>query len=360
MTHLVARLRELARKDSVYVLLALFIILFNILVAVSSTPEDKARARKTSRVYLEKKESMDKAAEFMARRGDFEKALADKPVLSIVLNLTGVLFLLVMLLGCALDAAFLRLFLSKRKLDIATYRPPPAMWSLSDAVRVVILFLFFAYVIIIIESFLIHLIPVFGLERFRMMLNSSIMDVIGALFVIYFTIYKYKERLLSLGLTMKNLTKNIFYGIVGYIASIPLFLIVVCIVFYAVKLVGYVPERQPVVELFLKEENPTFLIYSSIFASVFGPFIEELFFRGFLYNAAKKRMGTLWGMVLTSGIFAALHTNVVGFLPIMALGILLTYMYEKTGSLISSITVHVSHNIAMMYFVFLAKGIGVT
>jgi membrane protease YdiL (CAAX protease family) len=77
-----------------------------------------------------------------------------------------------------------------------------------------------------------------------------------------------------------------------------------------------------------------------------------------MYNAAKKAMGVFWAMMLTSAIFSALHTNLAGFLPIMALGMLLTYMYEKTGSLVSSITIHIIHNLAMVFFVFLAKGIG--
>jgi membrane protease YdiL (CAAX protease family) len=246
----------------------------------------------------------------------------------------------------------------KGRLDIATYAPRRVRWSLSDVARVVILFLFFAYVVMIIESFLIHLIPVFREDNFRMMVNSSVMDIIGAVFVVYFSVYKYKEKLIALGLTFKNLFRNIFYGIAGYIAGVPVFFAVVLIVFLVVKLIGYVPERQPVVELFLKEENPTFLIYSSIFASIFGPFIEELFFRAFMYNAAKKVMRAFLAAVVTSGVFAFLHTNVVGFFPIMVLGVLLTYMYEKTGSLVPSVTIHIVHNLAMVYFVFLVKGIG--
>jgi membrane protease YdiL (CAAX protease family) len=48
----------------------------------------------------------------------------------------------------------------------------------------------------------------------------------------------------------------------------------------------------------------------------------------------------------------------VGFLPIMALGLLLTYLYEKTGSLVSSMAVHIMHNVAMVILVFLARNIG--
>ena len=154
---------------------------------------------------------------------------------------------------------------------------------------------------------------------------------------------------------MKNFFRNVFYGVMGYVAVVPILIAALFVVFTIVNLTKYVPERQPVVELFLKEEDPTFLIYSSLFASVFGPFIEELFFRAFMYNAIKKKTGVFWAIIITSSVFAALHSNVVGFLPIMILGIVLAYLYEKTGTIISSITVHIIHNLSMVYLVFLVK-----
>jgi len=260
-------------------------------------------------------------------------------------------------LGLLIDLYLASAALGKERLDIATYVPGIVRWSLLDVGKVVILFLFFAYVLVTIESALLGVMPVFRDENFRMMFNSSLLDVIAAVFVIYFAVHKHKEKLVALGLTVKNLARNVFFGIVGYIAGVPLFLSIVAAVFFVVKLTSYVPEAQPVVELFLKEENPTFLIFSSLFASVCGPFIEELFFRGFMYNAARKHLGIFWGMFLTSAVFAALHTNIVGFFPILALGFLLAYVYQRTGSLVPSITIHIVHNLAMVTFVFLVKGV---
>jgi membrane protease YdiL (CAAX protease family) len=41
----------------------------------------------------------------------------------------------------------------------------------------------------------------------------------------------------------------------------------------------------------------------------------------------------------------------------MILGILLAYLYEKTGSLVPSITVHITHNLASLFMVFLVKAL---
>jgi membrane protease YdiL (CAAX protease family) len=103
----------------------------------------------------------------------------------------------------------------------------------------------------------------------------------------------------------------------------------------------------------------TFLLYTSLFAAIAGPIIEEIFFRGFFYSAVKKYIGVFWATLITAAMFAGLHAHLVGFMPIFALGILLAYLYEKTGTLVSSITVHVIHNVGMVLLVFFVKQLGV-
>jgi uncharacterized protein len=87
--------------------------------------------------------------------------------------------------------------------------------------------------------------------------------------------------------------------------------------------------------------------------------MEEIFFRGFMYNAFKKRMGVFWGIAITAVVFSLLHAHWVGFIPILILGVLLTYLYEKTGSLVPSMTVHILHNLASVFMVFIIKAVGI-
>ncbi len=352
-------LNSFARRDSIYVLMFSFIVLFNLILASASTPQEKAKTKEVygSKALLEKRDSINKTDELEMSRKDIENILEKRPGIFRVLNLTSLAFILFVILSILINVFVISVKLEKGVFDIATYRPPPAAWSLGDVARVVILFFFFSYIIVISESFLANLVPLFKWGNFRTMLNSSIMDILTAVFIVYFIKYKYGQRIISLGLTIKNIFRNISYGLIAYIACVPIFLAVTFFVFLVVKVTGYVPQKQYVVEMFLKEENPTLLIYSSVFASILGPIVEEIFFRGFMYNAVKKLTGVFWAVVLVSAVFAALHTNVVGFLPIMVLGLVLTYMYEKTGSLIPSITIHIAHNAAMVFLVFLVKEI---
>jgi membrane protease YdiL (CAAX protease family) len=136
---------------------------------------------------------------------------------------------------------------------------------------------------------------------------------------------------------------------------LPILLFTLLLSVWVLNLLGYMPPPQPVFELFMEEKRSKVLFFLAIFVSVFGPVAEELFFRGFMYNAIKKHIGVFGAAFLSASIFSMLHTNIVGFLSIMTLGMLLVYLYEATGSLIASMAVHILHNSIIMGFVFFVK-----
>lgn len=342
------RVFEFVRKERLYILLLVFVILMNALIFTAEGSKAKGKGKPEIAI-------LGSPEEIFLKREEVEAALAKNRTLALLVSLTSLLIFAVLLLGILIDAILVSFRVGKGGLGIRTHELAPVKWNLLDILRVVVLFLFFGYMVVLIESFLAGVFPWLKNDNFRMMINSSALDTLAAVFIIYFTIRQYKEKLISLGLSVKNFFKNIFYGIVGYVAAVPALVASLVIIMIIVNITRYVPEKQPVVELFLKETDPAFLAYTSVFAAVVGPLFEELFFRGFMYSAVRKYIGVFWATLLTAAVFAALHTNVVGFLPIMVLGILLAYLYEKTGTLVSSITVHIMHNLSMVYFVFLLK-----
>lgn len=349
------RVIAVLRRDRLYLLLAIFILLLNIAammpVGSGDTGAKKAAAARAPAIRVSEEEIAE-------RQRKIERLYLEKRPLAIVFSLTVLLVMALLLLGVAIDAIFLSMRLSDNSLNIRTYEMRPVRWGLWDAAKVTILFLFFGYMTILIEGQLAGGFQVLKNANFRMVLNSSILDIVTIVFIFYFTVGQYRERLAALGISFKNFLKNIFYGIVGYIALLPVLLALLVLTAAVASLFRYVPPRQPVVELFLKEENAQLLLYTSLFAAIVGPIIEELFFRGFAYNALKKYIGVFGSMTVTAAIFALLHAHVAGFLPILALGMLLAYMYEKTGTLVSSITIHIAHNLGMVLLLFLVKQIG--
>ena len=343
------RLSEFIKRERLYILLLVFVMLVSALVAISSE-HSKSKASANARV-----EEKNTTQDMQAKRMQTEKVLKENKPLAAIFTIASLLIMLVLLLGLVIEGILIAKRLSGRPIDIHTYRLGAVKWGLLDVARATILFLFFGYMLIMIESFLAKTFPVIKNDDVRMVFNSSILDTLIIVFILFFAIQEHKESLRSLGLTCQNFFHNVFYGIVGYIAILPVLFLVLLLTTLVTSFFKYASKEQVMVDLFMKHNNPTFLIYTSLFAAIAGPIVEELFFRGFMYSAVKKYVGIFPSIFITAALFAALHAHAVGFLPIMVLGILLAYLYEKTGTLVSSITVHVMHNFSMVLLVFLAK-----
>ncbi len=79
-------------------------------------------------------------------------------------------------------------------------------------------------------------------------------------------------------------------------------------------------------------------------AILLAPLAEEMLFRGILYPAVKQAGFphlALWG---TSLLFAAVHTNLVTFVPLTVLALVLTALYERTNNLLAPILAHAMFN----------------
>lgn len=107
-----------------------------------------------------------------------------------------------------------------------------------------------------------------------------------------------------------------------------------------------VPKHIPL-EDFLN--TPLAAVLTGIFAVSFGPLMEELFFRGFLYPVLARRAGVFAAVLITAVAFALIHGAQLGFawglvFIIFIVGLVLTIVRAKTGSVAASFVVHVSYN----------------
>ena len=72
-----------------------------------------------------------------------------------------------------------------------------------------------------------------------------------------------------------------------------------------------------------------------------APVVEELFFRGLLFDALRKRgLGAAWTVVVTAVAFAAFHFEPTRFLVLLPTGFVLGWVRWRTGSLGSSMLAH--------------------
>ena len=74
------------------------------------------------------------------------------------------------------------------------------------------------------------------------------------------------------------------------------------------------------------------------------PFSEELFFRGFVFRGLISKLGPYGGMVISAAIFSCFHISLGVLIPIFITGLLLAWLYWRTGSLWASIGAHAGQN----------------
>jgi membrane protease YdiL (CAAX protease family) len=125
------------------------------------------------------------------------------------------------------------------------------------------------------------------------------------------------------------------------------------LVLLALNLLGHflpMPQSTPFEDLF---KHPRDAYLMSVFAVTFGPLMEELFFRGFLYPVLARRMGVAWGIFFTALPFGLIHMFQYGYawgvvLLIFLMGVVCTAVRAATGSVPSSFLVHVGYNATEM------------
>jgi membrane protease YdiL (CAAX protease family) len=86
-------------------------------------------------------------------------------------------------------------------------------------------------------------------------------------------------------------------------------------------------------------------LLNSLVIVVWGPFAEEVFFRGFLLAGLVPAFGLTWAAIISSTIFAAAHMSLGSLIPIFVTGLLLAWLYIKTRSLWPPITAHAIQNL---------------
>lgn len=79
-------------------------------------------------------------------------------------------------------------------------------------------------------------------------------------------------------------------------------------------------------------------------SAVITPFLEELLHRGVVYGRLRRMTGKWTAVLLSAGIFALLHFNIVQFVYAFLLGIVFALFVEKTKKLSTAVLAHVAAN----------------
>jgi membrane protease YdiL (CAAX protease family) len=87
------------------------------------------------------------------------------------------------------------------------------------------------------------------------------------------------------------------------------------------------------------------VVFSALALAVWTPVAEETFFRGFILRGLANRWRLAPALVASAAVFAALHLAPALLLPVFVTGLLLGFLYHRTGSLWPGIAVHAAQNL---------------
>lgn len=113
------------------------------------------------------------------------------------------------------------------------------------------------------------------------------------------------------------------------------------------RIVGLEPAPQSVVSLFRETAatQPVALTVGLVFLGVvLAPVVEETVFRGLLHGWLRVRWGARPAGIVSAAAFAAAHANLGASIPLFFLGLVLSSLVERTGSLLPAMTYHAFFN----------------
>ena len=94
-----------------------------------------------------------------------------------------------------------------------------------------------------------------------------------------------------------------------------------------------------------KGESPLDGIIILIVIAIGAPVVEELLFRGVLFEEINRVTSKKMTIFLTAFIFGIYHFNIIQTPNTFFMGLVLAYLYEKTKSIKAPMIVHATNNI---------------
>lgn len=104
------------------------------------------------------------------------------------------------------------------------------------------------------------------------------------------------------------------------------------------------PQEQLAVEILRHVEGWPARIALGIATILIAPLGEEILFRGILYPAIKRTGHQQLALWSTAILFGAIHANLASFVPLTLLAVVLVWLYEYTGNLLTCFVVHCIFN----------------
>ena len=178
--------------------------------------------------------------------------------------------------------------------------------------------------------------------------------ILGPLIII--THKKHGNTFKTYGVKKVGALKTLGYIFGGYMKYIAIIMILSLLILYSnLKIPGF-QAQENIIPIF--GEDTFSIVIGGIIAIGIAPFVEEIFFRGFLLRAVTDKWGTIIGNISTAALFAVFHMQWQSIIPIFILGIIINSITIRSKSIIPAIGFHIFNNaIAFTLSILIIKDI---
>ncbi|MDB6170407.1 MAG: Abortive infection protein [Verrucomicrobia bacterium] len=134
--------------------------------------------------------------------------------------------------------------------------------------------------------------------------------------------------------------RPVLAGVATYLISLPVVLVVSLVWIGLLKLCQVATPQQEAIDILRNTGNTLPLTVLLACALVIAPVTEELIFRAGIFRYARTRLPRWAALLLPASLFGAMHANLASFAPLVALGVVYSLAYERTGRITTTIVAH--------------------
>lgn len=220
------------------------------------------------------------------------------------------------------------------------------------------------YFVFLILSFLLSAfvtVPILGFNRTissaGLIFVTSVALYLAMLLLIWLLSLTKEDRYFIMKPAPARSRRNVLFILAPFLWSLPVNII------YVLVLERFFPnffekmmEATNLPQNFLLSSDPVSLILLFTAVCVFAPIVEEIAFRGVLYNLLNKWVPLFPAALISSVVFGLLHGTT--FFQTAAIGLVLAFVYQATGDLKVAMLGHAFNNgLALVQGILIEKGI---
>lgn len=134
-------------------------------------------------------------------------------------------------------------------------------------------------------------------------------------------------------------------GVVTFLVAVPVVTAVGLVWQILLSLGGYTVKPQESIELLRHTDSLVLKSTLVAVAVLIAPLSEELIFRAGIFRYVRTRLPRWIALLLPALLFSLLHLDVGSFVPLMALAVVYSLAYERTGNIGTTIVAHALFNL---------------